>query len=354
MLFLSYSRKSTLMILFSLFLILFLGRYLLPLFLPFLLGAGLALAAEPLVCLLRDRLHLPGVVSAAVGVTLAFSLLAALLLTLAALAVQQLKAAADLLPALEAAVCTGIDLIYDWLLDLASMAPKSIRPLLQSFLRDSFQDGTALLRKAGAYGLALAGGILTRLPNGAISLGTTLLSGYMISAKLPALRRKLQALTLREKLGDLFALLKKMRSTVGKWLLAQLKLMTVTWAILSCGFFLLKIPFAPFWAAGLALLDALPLLGTGVVLLPWSLICLLRGSSLRALGLLCLYLGVMITRTILEPRLVGKQLGLDPLAALASLYIGFQLWGVAGMFLSPLLTVTAIQLFSGEKPYLKT
>ena len=63
------------------------------------------------------------------------------------------------------------------------------------------------------------------------------------------------------------------------------------------------------------------------------------------MGLLGIYVVVAITRSVLEPRLLGKHLGLDPLVTLIALYVGFRLWGIGGMILSPLLAVTVLQLF---------
>ena len=95
---------------------------------------------------------------------------------------------------------------------------------------------------------------------------------------------------------------------------------------------------------GTALVDAFPVLGTGTVLLPWSLLCFLQQDSARAIGLLGIYTTVTLTRSLMEPKLVGRHLGLDPLATLMSLYIGYRLWGIPGMLFAPLLAVTALQL----------
>ena len=116
-----------------------------------------------------------------------------------------------------------------------------------------------------------------------------------------------------------------------------------SFAIVCGGFLLLRIPYAPVWAALTALVDAIPILGTGTVLLPWALICFLQGETVRALGLLGTYAVAMLSRSILEPRLVGKQLGLDPLVTLAALYTGFRIWGIAGMILSPVICVAVLE-----------
>ena len=82
-------------------------------------------------------------------------------------------------------------------------------------------------------------------------------------------------------------------------------------------------------------------------MLPWALVCFLQGNTLRAIGLVCTYAVAALSRSVLEPRLVGRQLGLDPLVTLAALYAGYQLWGIGGMILSPMLAVAAMQFAAG-------
>ena len=94
----------------------------------------------------------------------------------------------------------------------------------------------------------------------------------------------------------------------------------------------------------MALVDAAPLLGTGTILIPWSVVSLQQGSHIRAVGLLGIYAVAALTRSALEPRFVGKQLGIDPLLTLIALYAGYRIWGISGMILSPLIAVTAVQL----------
>ena len=140
-----------------------------------------------------------------------------------------------------------------------------------------------------------------------------------------------------------------MKHAVGGWLLAQLKLAGVTLILLCLGLVLLRVRYALLWALGITVLDAFPILGTGTVLLPWALICFLQGNTPRAIGLLGLYAVISLTRSVLEPKLVGRHLGLDPLAALVALYAGYKLWGIGGMILAPLLAGTALQLVPPKK-----
>ena len=127
-----------------------------------------------------------------------------------------------------------------------------------------------------------------------------------------------------------------------------MRLSAVTFAIVLGGFFLLGVRQKLLMALLTALVDAVPLLGTGTILLPWTLVSLMSGEPVRAVGLLGIYVTALITRSALEPKLLGRQLGLDPLAALTALYMGYRIWGFAGMILAPILTVTARELCRGD------
>ena len=320
-------------------------RFLLPLTFPFLLGTALALAAEPTVRFLKERTHLPRGAASALAVTGVFLLLSILTLLLAALLVRELGALARILPDLEDTARTGVSSLEGWLLSLSARAPQSLQPLLQQNITDFFSDGTALVDKGISYLLGLAGSILGHIPGSALGLFTAIISGYMISAKLPKLKRLLLRRFPREKIRPTLDTLRRAKKTVFSWLLAQLQLSGVTFTVLLLGYLLLGISYAPLWALVTALVDALPVLGTGCILLPWSLICLLQGNIAQAIGLVSIYVVVAVTRSVLEPRLLGKHLGLDPLATLAALYVGYKLWGILGMILSPLLAVTVLQFF---------
>lgn len=324
-------------------------RYLFPLALPFLLGIALALAAQPIVEPLCRKLHMPRAAAAGIGVSAAFLLIALLILLVLAFLFRELKLLSGILPRLEQPLRSGIALLENWLLALSARAPASLRPVLETQITGLFSGSSALLDQAGSYILGLAGGFLSHIPDSALSLGTAVISGFMVSAKLPGIRSWLFSHLPAEKLQPGMARLKKVRKAVSGWILAQCKLAGVTFLTLTLGFILLRVPYAPLWALAAALLDALPILGTGVVLVPWSLIAFLQKNGARAIGLLALYVVVSLVRSALEPRLVGRQLGLDPLLTLAALYAGYRLWGLGGMILSPLLAVVLVQLFPGEK-----
>lgn len=319
-------------------------RLFFPLFSPFFLGFLLAFAADPMVNFLQKRLHLPRPVSTGIGVSMTFSFLAMTLLILCAFLVRELRTLAGFLPSLEQATASGFSLIRSWMLDLATHIPQSIRPMVETNVTALFSDGAALVDKGTGYLLGLAGNLLSHVPDSALSLGTAIISAFLISVKLPRMKRWLLRRIPKERLDAMRITAKRIRTVFTRWLTAQFRLMGVTFLILFLGFVILKIPYALFWALGICLVDAFPVLGTGTILLPWSLVCFLQSDSPRAIGILGIYVTVTLTRSILEPKLLGRHLGLDPLVTLMTLYAGYKLWGLPGMFLAPILTVTALQI----------
>ena len=323
----------------------FLGvRYLLPLALPFLLGLGLALAAEPMVNLFSGRMRLPRALAAGLGVSMAFCFLALVLLLLGALVVREVGVLARVIPDLEETARTGISTLAGWLKSLAALAPDGVENYLIQNIDGFFSNGTALLDRAAGFALDLASTILSHVPSGALSITTALIASYMISAKLPKIRTFLSRQLGTGPVSRIGPAWRRMKNALGGWLLAQLKLSGITFAIVTMGFVLLRVPYAPAWAAMVAVVDALPVLGTGTVLVPWSIVCFLQGSQARGIGLLGIYALVMLTRSVMEPRLVGRHLGLDPLVTLMAFYVGYKVWGIAGMILAPMLAAAIFQM----------
>ncbi len=336
--------KKTLSILLTFLGVWLSARFLMPLLLPFFLGAALALAAEPMTSFFCKRMHLPRVVSTGIAVSMAFCILVLLVMVAAAFVLRELRTLAGILPDLEQTARTGIYLMEDWLLQLTTRMPQSLQPLLQRNVTDFFSGGAQLLDRIMGWLLGLAGSLLTHVPDSALSIGTAVISGYMISAKLPRIRRWIRMRISRERLKAIAGTLSRVRKAVGSWLFAQAKLAGVTWTLLTLGFILLRVRYAPLWALAVAAVDAFPVLGTGTILVPWAIVSLLQSNVPRATGLVGLYLTVSLLRSALEPKLLGKSLGLDPLVTLMAMYAGYKIWGITGMLLSPLLAVTAIQM----------
>lgn len=319
-------------------------RYVLPLLLPFLLGALLAVAAEPAVSFGVRRLRLSRGLSAGLGVTLSLALLAGVLTLLGAVTVRQLGSLAYRVPDLTAQAKN----MEDWLISVADNTPEGIRPLAQRTVLEFFDSSTDLMSRVATKAPGVLADVVSGVGSSALGIGTGILSAFFISARLPRLREGVRAYLPKSWNETYLPAFKRVRTSLGGWLKAQGKLALVTWGIVTVGFLLLRIRTAPMWAALVALVDAIPILGTGTVLLPWGAVCLLQGKLAKGVGLLCIYAAAAATRTALEPRMVGKQLGLDPLMTLIALYAGYRLWGIPGLLLTPILASAAKSIVAGK------
>lgn len=323
-------------------------RCFLPVFTPFLFGLGLAVAAEPGVRFLTAKLHFPRRAAAAVSVSMVFLLTSLLFILVLAFVVRELGMLAGILPDWEKGAVEGLSLVSRRLLSLTAKMPPAVRQLMDQSISQFFSGSSRLLEDALRSALSLAGGVLVHIPDGALILGTSVLSGYMLSVKLPAMARWLSSQNVAERIAPLIIRLKAVRIALFGYVRAQVALMGTTFLVLCLSFLVLRIRFFLLWALLISFIDAFPVLGTGIVLIPWSLALALQGDGARSLGLLCTYLAASLLRSALEPRFVGRQLGLDPLAVLMALYAGYRLWGIAGMVAAPLLAVTANQLLEGK------
>ena len=128
-------------------------------------------------------------------------------------------------------------------------------------------------------------------------------------------------------------------STVVSIIKAYAILMGFTFIQLLTGFIVAGIDYPVLLALFISLIDILPVLGTGTVLIPWCIILFLSGNVKTGLCILILYVIITLTRQIAEPKVLGNSVGLHPLVTLISMYFGLKLIGVKGLFLFPLTMI---------------
>lgn len=140
-----------------------------------------------------------------------------------------------------------------------------------------------------------------------------------------------------KKTNKLMATIKEyMLNTLFVVIRSYVLIMSITFIELSIGLSIISIPNALLIAFIISIFDILPVLGTGGIMIPWVIITLFQGSYQTGIGLLFVYLFITVIRNILEPKIVGKQLGLHPIITLISMFIGVNLLGVFGLFLFPI------------------
>lgn len=310
--------------------------------LPFAIGAAIAAAAEPLV----KRLRLPRWLASAAGVTGLYVLAALAMFFLCRIVCRELTELAASLPQVAQSLAEPMAQLRQRLLNLAGRFPDGIGAALRESVENLFRNGAGLAERLYSRVFDMASGLLGKLPDVALFLLTALLSSFMLSAQLPKLLRLWREKVPRNWQHNLSVVGKRLKTTMGGWCKAQIKLIGITFLVLTAGFLLLHISYPLLLAAGIAILDALPVLGVGAVLIPWSIWLFLQGQTGTGIGMVCLYGAAALLRTALEPRLLGKQIGLDPLLTLLSIYAGYRFLGLAGMILFPIGAILGKQYWN--------
>ena len=126
---------------------------------------------------------------------------------------------------------------------------------------------------------------------------------------------------------------------------AQGKIMLVVGMVCVLGLWLLGNPYFVLWGVLIGFLDALPVLGVGIILIPWAVSWLVRGNYWLALGYLMLFLAADLVRQFLEPKILGKEIGIHPALMLVSVYGGIFLYGVAGFVLGPVTVLIYMNIW---------
>ena len=132
--------------------------------------------------------------------------------------------------------------------------------------------------------------------------------------------------------------------TLGKFIRAYSAIISITFLELSLGFWILGIPNPFLFGILIAIVDVMPILGTGAILLPWSVISLVIGNTKIGIGMLLLYIVITVVRQTIEPKIVGQQIGLHPILTLILMYIGAQLMGVLGLLILPIIATIVVKM----------
>ena len=326
-------------------------RYLLPILLPFLLASLISMPLSPLSKTMAKGLHLPQklcavlLLCAFVGLG-AWGLVALLwrLILEAGHLLERLLSGGGLLDSMEGAILW----LEDWWakLPLLHRGEVNLRDGVYGMLRDVL---SGVLSSVSAALPTWAAGLMSALPTVFFVALISIVAGYYFCVDGEGIK---QALTSYLPSAIRMRLSAWKRSGMGMfraYLKAYLLLLLLTFALLFFGFCILGISSAFLLAMLVAVLDLLPVIGVGTVILPWSLILLIQGNYFVGVGLLLLYLAVELIRQIAEPKLLGHSLGLHPLATLFATYAGFYCFGFLGMIVSPIVAVLIKSILTARR-----
>ncbi len=205
---------------------------------------------------------------------------------------------------------------------------------------------TQLLSRATLYVTDLAG----QIPRLLLFFPVLFLATGYFAWDYEKIKEKLLSLLPEKWKSPLAAVRRNVLGTLFPYVFAYLKLMLLTFAFTAIGLSVLKVGSPLFLALVIAILDLLPVIGVGTVLIPWGIYEIFLGNRALGIGLLVLYVLHEIMRQFAEPKIVGRELGVHPLLSLVFLYVGYSLFGITGLLLLPVFSVLTKTLVRGKKP----
>lgn len=323
----------------------FAGPALVRFFFPVIVGWVIAQIANPLVHFLENHLHIVrkhssfGIIFGAI-----FLIVLACYYAFVFLWRESGRLIARL-PVYYQALVQGLEKIAENLGGVSSKMPPDTRERIAAFTEHFTTYLGQIISSLGGGTVEAAGNAARNIPSLLVSFLFMLLFAYFFIAQRERIHKIAGNVVPASTRKQLSMVVDKMKYAVGGYFRAQFKIMGVVGAILAVGFLVMRIDYAILLAALIALMDFLPMLGTGTALLPWALFCALSDDLPRAAGLLVLYAVTQVTRQLIQPKMVGDSVGIDTLTTLFLLFIGYRLAGLLGMIIAVPAGLILIQLY---------
>lgn len=210
----------------------------------------------------------------------------------------------------------------------------------------------ALVSSVSTKMLAMISGIAVWVPGMFVSLIFTIISSFFIAMDYYKITNFIVRQFNPQHQSLILDIKNYVVGSIFKFITSYALIMSITFAELSIGLTILRIDHAILVAFLISMLDVLPVLGTGGVVIPWILIELVQKNYSLALGLLFLYLFITIMRNVLEPKIVGKRVGLHPVLMLISMFVGVKLFGPLGLIILPFMLIVIKNLNESGKIHL--
>lgn len=309
-------------------------HFALPWVLPFVIALLLAELMDPLITLLTKKGRLPRSIAVVVVLLVFIGLVVVGATALVARLVSEIAVLIDKLPYLYPAMIDMGNRFAEQFGAFHASLPVAVQRIMTDTLngvQERLKELLPVLMKTlgsiSSLPAFLTNSLITLIATFFISRDKRLIFDFLLKLFPAPWRPKLQKVK-----EDVWT------SAMG-WAKAQAMLITMTMVMSMIGLSLIGANYAVLVGLIVALVDILPLVGTAMVYLPWAAYCLLTGGTAFGIKLLVLYGVVAGVRQVLEPKLVGEQLGLHPLAILVSIYLGFEFFGALGFVVGPLLAI---------------
>ena len=315
-------------------LIWFVGPKIIVFFLPFVIGLVIALVAAPLVRFLERRVKLMRRFTSMAIIVGALALIVLLLWLILSNLIREGYRFLQDAPALLDSMGEELRHTIMKLQQILKVLPDDVQQSIFSGMDNLGKVISDSISSMSAPAMEVVGSVARSIPDILVDTVVILMSAYFFLADYDKLLE-----TAKKIMPDMFvramAFLKKTSGEiVGSYFLAQFRIMFVIAVVLAVGLTIAGVSYSGLVAVLIAILDFLPIFGTGTVLIPWALIKLLNGSYSAAVFLLVLYGLTQLIRQLIQPKLIGDTMGMNPLLTLLFLYVGYQLGGFTGMILA--------------------
>lgn len=319
-------------------------KYLLPLLMPFVIGMVMAMIFRHLIDILAKKTHIKRTFVSLFVLIAFYALLGYIISMIGVKVFSYIKDLVNGLPDLyDETIKPAFNAIAA---DLIQHFP-GVEVYLNDFVNNINDPIFSFIKTTSSTALGIITGLAGQLPSLLIKLIFTIVASFFFTIDYYRITR----FVIRQFTGTRREMILKLKDngigTLGKFIKAYAAIISITFVELSLGFWILKIPNAFLLGALVAIIDVLPILGTGAVLLPWSIIAFVLGNTKVGIGMLLLYLIVTAIRQTIEPKIVGQQIGLHPILTLLLMFVGAQLMGVLGLLLLPIIA-TIIKKLNDE------
>jgi len=323
-------------------------KYLVLWFLPFLIAWFIALIIQPAVRFLRTKLKIPQRLATIIFLLILFAALITGIFFAVNKIIDELNFLATNFSINETTnkISETINKFFAWLENIPFFYDNNIAEQLKEYIRTEAGNFLSQLISADKI-QALIRTIAITIPQMLIFIIITIVSTFYIALDFRHINKFISAqipVKIRNVLNDIKS---RFLDAIYKYLKAYITIYVITYSELTVGFLIIGIKYSFLIAFFIALVDILPILGTGTILIPWGVISIIQKDYFTGFALLILYAVIMIIRNIIEPKIVGSSIGLYPVVTLMSIFIGYNIFGGIGIFLMP-ITVLILKNLNDE------
>lgn len=320
-------------------------------FWPFLIAIIFAIALERSINFIVKKTKIPRKAVATILVILVYSIVAIIAYLIISSLVREAISLSGNLPELYEQLKTNYTGMYQ---DIT----KALSDLPETVSNSVYKTGLELLENVTKMTGNILKGVVDfvlAMPDIMIYVVVTFLATLFLVTDRRTIARYAEELLPNKTYKKISAVVSGCFRTLGKYLKSQCVLICITFIELFVSFVILKQPYPLTLALIVAVVDALPILGTGTVLIPWAIYSAITGNLGLGIGLMVAYIVITIVRQLIEPKIVSDNLGVHPFATLIAMYLGFKIFGLFGLIIGPVVMVIYKNVFSVmfETGYLK-